>query len=227
MDIRARENELFERWKQERDYPYFIRDGVFNPSVWKNEKIKITFVLKEANWENEDADLRDWIMSEVSSTYWKTWNNIARWTKAIIEGGPYPHDISRADKTYWLSKISFLNLKKVGGDARAENDTIREYAIRDASYISEQLSLYQPDIIICCGRGDGKNADLLYEEILTTTSPWQEPIDGFNYFYTTFDGKSIRTPVISFFHPQRIASHSTYQAWYENIRKIGRLLLKH
>jgi len=223
-NIRAEEDELFSRWKRERNYKFFVKDGVFKPEQWEKEPYKITFILKEANWEGEDADLRDWLMSEESSTYWKTWNNIARWTKAILEGGEYPLYVSKSDKTYWLSKVSFINLKKVGGGSVAENQTIREYAIRDKVLILEQLNLYKPDFIVCCGRGNGKNADLLYEEILNQKSSWQESIDSFNYFYTQFDGKKSQTPVVSFYHPQRIASHDTYEKWYNNIKHISEIL---
>ncbi len=224
-DLRKKEDELFERWKIESDYKSFIKDGVFKPDQWKVEPYKITFILKEANWEGGNVDLKEWLLSEESQTYWKTWNNVVRWTKAILEGGEYPKYISKADKTFWLSKISFINLKKVGGDSVAENNTIREYAIRDSKLILEQLNIYKPDFIVCCGRGNGKNADLLYEEILTDKSSWQEPIDGFNYFYTQFKGKEKTTPVISFYHPQRIASHQTYENWYNSMKKIASILV--
>lgn len=226
-DIPYLENQLFSRWKDQRNYEYFVKDGVFNPQIWKKQKIKITFVLKEANWMNENVDMKEWILSESSATYWKTWNNVSRWTKGILEGGEYPVHVSKKDKTDWLSRISFINLKKVGGNSKANNKEIRQYAIRDAKYLLEQLTIYCPDIIICCGRGTGKNADLLYEEILdkNTLSQWQIPINGFNYFYTHFPGKENRTPVISFYHPQRIASHATFEKWYEDICFIAEKLM--
>lgn len=157
-------------------------------------------MLKEANWMNESVDMKEWILSESSSTYWKTWNNIARWTKGILEGGEYPTYVSKKDKTDWLSRISFINLKKVGGNSKANNNEIRQYAIKDFKYLLEQLTIYRPDIIICCGRGTGKNADLLYEEILekNTLSRWQSPINGFNYFYTQFRGKNKKHQLFRF-----------------------------
>ncbi|MGG4495651.1 hypothetical protein [Brevibacillus reuszeri] len=79
---------------------------------------------------------------------------------------------------------------------------ITEYTKRDADFIYKQLCLYKPDIIICCGRGDGKNADLLHEYVLPNKTMWQLPIEKYNYFYTHFEGKDRQTPVISFNHPQ-------------------------
>ncbi|WP_324824135.1 hypothetical protein [Sinanaerobacter sp. ZZT-01] len=49
FDIPYLENKLFSKWKEERNYAYFVKDGVVNPQIWKKQKIKITFVLKEAN----------------------------------------------------------------------------------------------------------------------------------------------------------------------------------
>ncbi|MCL2462288.1 MAG: hypothetical protein FWF44_06440 [Defluviitaleaceae bacterium] len=226
-DIRVKEDELFSRWRKERGYQYFVKDGVFCPEQWLKETLKITFVMKEANWRGEDADMREWVLGETSATYWKTWNNIARWTKAILEGGEYPRYVSKKSKTYWLGRASFINLKKVGGGSAADNGEIREYAINDARYILEQLNLYKPDIIICCGRGNGKNADLLYENILPEESltVWQPPIKGYNYFYTKFPEKENKTPVLSFYHPQRIARHETFEKWYSDMVEISQIIL--
>ena len=225
--IKEKEQQLFSEWKCEREYSSFIADGILNEKIWNEQSLKITFVLKEANWINGNVDLCEFLLSEPKGSYWKTWNNIARWSKALLDGGEYPQYVSKKDKTYWLSKVSFLNLKKVGGDSQAENRDIKNYAIMDAKFIYRQLCLYQPDIIICCGRGKGKNADILYNYILPpeNLSPWQTPINGFNYFYTKFDGKEKNTPVISFYHPQRVAGHDVFKRWYEDMREMKNILI--
>ena len=100
MSIKEKERELFKHWKERRGYDSFVADGIFDENVWNQQEIKITFVLKEANWKNRTVDLCEWIMSEPKSTYWKTWNNIARWTKALLEKGEYPKYISKADNLH-------------------------------------------------------------------------------------------------------------------------------
>ncbi len=85
---------------------------MFCEEEYIKQPLKILYVLKEANW-NGSANLCEWILSEPKSGYWRTWNNITRWTKALIEGGEYPKYVSKADKTYWVKKIAFLNLKKL------------------------------------------------------------------------------------------------------------------
>lgn len=222
MTIKEQEKRLFDRWKSSRKYQYFIADGVFDETEWLRQERKILFVLKEANWKNESVDMCEWVMSEKSPTYWKSWNNIARWTKALLEGGEYPRRVSRADKTFWLKKTAFLNLKKPGGSARSSDKEIRDYARKDAGFIREQIGLYTPDIIICCGRGEGKNADILYEYVFAgdTLSRWQEPIGIYNYYFVKLNGEEKQIPVVSFYHPQIIGSHGLFEKRYQDMLHI-------
>lgn len=218
MTTKEKEKLLFEEWKEKQKHPYFISDGILDEEEWNNQSCKILYVLKEANWENADADLCEFLMSERSSSYWKTWNNIARWTKAILEGGEYPRHVSKADKTYWLRKIAAMNLKKVGGDAVAENDTIYSYAQQDKKYLKRQIELYEPDIIICCGRGNGKNADILHDVVFEKdeVSEWKEPILQYNYFLATVNEKK-NIPVVSYYHPQMRGGHELFKKRYEEM----------
>lgn len=140
-ELREKEYELFKKWKMDQKYDTFVNDGVFSPEQWEKEKIKIIFFMKEPNWEG-DGDLIEWILSEKSPTYWKTWNNIARWTKALLEGGDYLKSVDKKEKTYWLSRVGFINIKKVGGGSKSDNDVIREYAKDDSKFLFEQLNLY-------------------------------------------------------------------------------------
>lgn len=225
MGIKEKERTLFEEWKIKQEHPYFISDGVLDEEEWKRQSCKVLFVLKEANWENANADLCDFLLSESSSSYWKTWNNVARWTKAILEGGAYPRRVSKADKTYWLRKVAAMNLKKVGGDAVAENDTIYSSAERDSAYLKRQIELYEPDIIICCGRGNGKNADILHDVIFEKdeVSEWKEPILQYNYFLATINEKK-NIPVVSFYHPQMRGGHDLFEKRYEEMKILAKEL---
>lgn len=220
MTVKDRESALFARWRAERGYPCFIRDGLFCEEAWSEQSVKILYVLKEANWENGDTDLCAFLLSEVSSTYWRTWDNIVRWTKAIRIGGEYPRRVTKADKTACLKTITALNIKKVGGDAHADDEEIRRYGEQDAPYIRQQIELYQPDIIVCCGRGRGRNGDILYNYVLPDTTPWQAPILGHNYFLCTLDSGK-RIPVLSFRHPQIRGGHAMWQKSYGLMLEIA------
>lgn len=225
MNIKIQEQQLFKQWKKERCYDYFVKDGLFCEQEWNKQDIKILYVLKEANYEESDVDLCEYLLSEVSAGYWKTWNNITRWTLAIRFGGEYPKHISKSDKTKCLKTIAMLNIKKVGGDAIADDEEIRQYGERDARFIERQIELYQPDIIICCGRGNGKNADILYNYVFTNTSDWQPPINGYNYFLSTLNsGKKI--PVISYRHPQIRGGHKEFEKYYNDMLELSGELKK-
>lgn len=197
MDIKDKERELFNEWKAAQGYSYFISDGILDENEWNKQDYKILFVLKEANWEGGNTDLCEFLLSEASPTYWKTWNNVARWTKAILEGG----------------------------DAVAENDTIYSFAEKDKVLLKRQIELYEPDIIICCGRGKGKNADILHDIVFekNEVSEWKEPMLQYDYFLAKINNrKSI--PVVSFYHPQMRGGHELFMKRYEEMKYLAKEL---
>ena len=224
--LKEKEVELFSRWRTERGYEHFISDGILDEIEWNKQNYKILFVLKEANWENGNDDLCEFLLSEESSSYWKTWNNVARWTKALLEQGEYLRYVSKSDKSYWLRKIAALNLKKVGGKSISDDALIRDYAENDKVYLKEQIELYNPDIIICCGRGNGKNADILHDIVFDASqvSEWKEPITDtkYNYFIVNLLGKQV--PIVSFYHPQIRGNHDKFMKRYDEMIEIGKIL---
>ena len=118
-----------------------------------------------------------------------------------------------------------MNLKKVGGDEHAENETIYSFAQNDRVYLKQQIELYNPDIIICCGRGTGKNADILHDYVLRNVSEWKPDINGYNYFLADLDTKK-NIPVISYYHPQMRGSHSKFKERYDIMLQIATELKK-
>ena len=155
--LKEKELELFSRWRKERRYEYFISDGILDEIEWNKQDYKILFVLKEANWKNANEDLCEFLLSEKSSAYWKTWNNVARWTKALIEPGEYPHYVSKSDKSHWLRKIAAINLKKEPITERKYNYFIVNIANKQVPVVS----FYHPQI-----RGNHSKFMKLYEEMI-------------------------------------------------------------
>ncbi len=221
MPIKEKEKELFIQWKKKRGYDSFLEDGLFDEEEWNKQNIKILYVLKEANWENGNGDLCEYLLSEVSSTYWRTWNNIVRWTHAIRFGEDYIRKITKRDKTSCLKTIAFLNIKKVGGDAQADDEEIRTYGKLDAEFIYRQIQLYRPNIIVCCGRGNGKNADILYNYVFPKShiSRWQYPIEKYNYFMLSLNEET-KIPVVSFRHPQIRGGHIEFEKAFADMKKL-------
>ena len=150
--ITIAEDELFDEWAEKFGYgDLFIQDGVPCPDNFEKAKHQITFVLKEAH-SSVGWDMRNWIDACGAKGEGITWNNVTRWTQAILERGEYLQNISTEDRKHWLRQISFLNLKKEGGGRSANHTKIEEYARKEKDFIRRQLIIYQPDIIICCGK---------------------------------------------------------------------------
>ena len=236
MNITERENELFAIWAKEKGYgTYFVKDGVPCPDQYVNakcvssgEKCRICFVLKEAIAEGEENfDMRKWI--DYYGGQPQTWDNIARWTQAILEGGGYPDSISENDRFKWLKQISFLNLKKLGGPTTSNPTVIRKFAYNDRVEIRKQLQIYQPDIIICCGKlGNKSVADCVHDWILDhKEDDWNHSLGyaykGCCYFYTKAFGKT--TAVLDCYHPSNFSRYFDDEAIYTAIKSIIPLLL--
>lgn len=229
MTIREREEALFARWKEERRYISFVKDGVFDEGerAWRGEEAKITFVLKDPNWPlNVDGDLRESLRDYPDKGHWRTWDNIARWSQALLEGGAF-HEGRFTHEERWalLRRVSAMNLKKAGGGGSVRNSVIRDYAKRDWKFLHEQLCLYGPDIILCCGPVVGK---ALERDVFPRAElPVQDREDGGEWecFYTHFPGKTRLTPVVCFHHPQLRCSREAVPALFQQVKAIRAMLL--
>lgn len=195
---------LFEDWQNEHKFTAFIKDGIVNPETY--EKPHILFILRDMNC-NEDKDLRKCLSYDGSG--WKTWNNIGRWTKALLDGDEeYPYDMSGNNRIEQLKRIAVMNLKKEGGTARTNGNELLEVVKTQKDFIMQEITLCQPDIIICCGltsAGITGNDVLLKDNVFEGSTDWQNfNSESLNrkwwYYKTSINEKQI--PVIGFCHPQ-------------------------
>ncbi len=197
--------ELLADWQKEYRFNAFISDGIVDEQCY--EEPHILFILRDMNCQTS-CDLRR-ILRETGSNG-KTWNNVARWTSALLDGGmPYPAAISHDERIRQLKRVAVMNLKKEGGGARANGKELA-YAVRQQrARIFAEISLCEPSVIICCGLTSGNilgNAALLWAyNVLPRRSGWMSFISEtlgcqWWYFYTEINGR--RVPVISFCHPQ-------------------------
>lgn len=78
--------------KNKHSFNAFIRNGIVDPEYY--EMPHILFVLRDMNCLHE----RDLCMDlRKDGSGWKTWNNIGRWTKALLDGDEkYPQNMSAA-----------------------------------------------------------------------------------------------------------------------------------
>lgn len=195
---------LFEKWKTEHHFDAFIRDGIVDPEHYG--KPHILFVLRDMNWQTE-RDLCDDLRTDGSG--WKTWNNVGRWTKALLDGcEEYPWDMTRPKRIEQVQRIAVMNLKKEGGVSRTAGNELLESVQTQHDLIYKEICLCDPNIIICCGltaTGIIGNATLLKDYVFPLSTEWASfQSENFNrnwyYYLTEINGKQI--PVISFCHPQ-------------------------
>ena len=179
------ENALFKLWKPRySDGDHFVSDGAVDPDEYARAPRKVVFVLKEVNDEDGgDWDLRKMLRNSGDDDNWRWWNTVARWVEGIQslpQVVPW-REFPSLDSVQWrerrqeaLRKIVAVNLKKKPGGPTANDAEIRKAAKKDRDLISEQLSLYAPDFVICCGDIVGtaltEDVHLLSGDVWTRTS---------------------------------------------------------
>lgn len=192
---------MFERWKKINSN--IITDGVVSWEDYFKSELKILFVLKEANSDEANWDLRE-LLRDGERNF--TWNNITRWIKWIREISKNYNwnkivKISPKDRKNFLLSIAAINVKKeIGGRDVADNDIVYKSAFNDKEYLKEQVEIYEPDLIICCGTSSAF-LDSVYCDIKID---WKMTFNG--VWYIKIDNKII----VSYNHPEARVSPNFY-----------------
>lgn len=169
-------------------------------------------MLKETNALN--GDLRTFLDEGGSPTYYRSWNNIARWTNVILNNKNLDY-VSNEKRQELLQKICAINLKKESGGNVSDSNEIRGAAIRDKALIREQIDIYEPDIVVACGFELVAIAlkDIVYEE---SSAVWQKHVNGLEYYSSQLINKNKPVYVISMPHPNR----SSKTKWSESLAEL-------
>ena len=210
-------SEWEKRWKEcHIEYPYFNQDGIVSYEKWSQlpEGKHILVILKET--DALEGSLAEFLRNGGSDTYYRTWNNVARWTRMILDG-IYLERVDRELLDNSIKEIAAINLKKYAGGARANNREVKKIALEDVDLLRQQVRLYQPDIILTGGWG--MVSDFLHDHVLEEDRAWYDPRKRKDrerepdlwYFRTdkVCEGKS--TLVISMPHPNRAAKKWTLE----------------
>ncbi len=215
QDLREQERLLMAEWKtrwQEKhsQYPYFNEDGIIDHDRWNSlpEGKHVLILLKETN--GLQGSLADFLRNGGSDTYYRTWNNVARWA-AMIFTGEMLDTVSRQVLNDQLRNLAVVNLKKYAGGSRANRSLVRKEAFLDRDLLKRQICLYQPDIILAGGWG--LTADFLRDEIFQDDSPWCPPDEqaGLWRYRTKKICREKETLVVSMPHPNRAAKRWTWE----------------
>lgn len=226
--------ELFVEWQESFPFSAFIKDGIVDPESY--ESPHILFVLRDMNCKT-DRNLCDDLKKYGSG--WKTWNNIGRWTKALLDDAEeYPVDMREEKRKAQLRRIAVMNLKKEGGGSRTNGGELFDVVKEQHDFIYKEICLCNPELIICCGLPTAKiegNAELLYNHVFKVSSKWQsfhsKTFDRVWRYYTAdVDRKEI--PVIGFCHPQvtvlekRRGHNDLFMPLYQDMRLVRKMFLK-
>ena len=189
-----------------------IEDGIPNESEYTSARYRIMYVLKEVNGGS------NWSLCKFLQQGGRpqTWDNIARWTEGIFKLPveiPWEQLKSNCSqrRRIMLPKICAINLKKTSGKNTSNYKEIADAAKKNAPILVQQLELYSPDIIICCGTA----TPFITACFPNTTIEWNMTTRGIKYFTTD------EVIVVDFSHPEaRVKDCYLYYSLLDAMKEI-------
>jgi hypothetical protein len=138
---------------------HLVTDGILNVDLYNLAKYKILWILKEP-YGNGDMDYSEYI--EESFKFKGKFHSAPKmWERIIYTNYGILNNFEKWDDMDWLNKdenvfnslkyCALINLKKVPGKTRSNYYEIQEHYNRSKEIIKKQLSLINPEIIICGG----------------------------------------------------------------------------
>lgn len=251
--ITERENAIFDSMVEQVPAEFkgrLTRDGVPNPDVYSSRPVRVLFVFREANSDNEP---RDWdqramvrnprfqgtLSKPPSINGW--WNSkVAGLGHAVayaLAGGSSPSSyanfqpwIAPDERTgnfrthQFLFPFGFIQIKKVGGGGQSNSAEIERHANIYSPFLKAQLNLYEPHLIIGCGVGAGSPARLLNRYVLPRFKEENQTADRrFKRRFTWWRFSDSDQPVamLEFNHPSfRGSREQQYAALASAVREI-------
>ncbi len=150
---------LNKTWEQARPDYAFVYDGIYESAVWEKEPIKIMFLLKESySGFTHIANSGGYeVFGKAGSPHF--FPNMAFTKYAINEvllskATCIPQydkkklpEVMNNDGV--LDAVAHLNVKKTLGNSTSNGGDIMQYAKKDSSYLSQQIDLICPNVVVC------------------------------------------------------------------------------
>ncbi len=201
-----KEKILFEKWRKKRIN--LIEDGIVDEESYKNSNIKILYLLKEVN----DITDKSWSLTKFlrDGGRAQTWNNIARWTRGIRNLDKEMswvdlEKITDKDRKEYLKSICAVNVKKETGRNVTNIKELEKYRKEDSELIKEQIEIYKPDLIICCG-----------VNFIDETLEYSQTFRGIQY------AKTNNRYIIKYWHPEaRCGNNLLFYGLIDALKEIG------
>jgi hypothetical protein len=206
-------------------------DGVPRPDIYTKQAVRVVFVFREANLGNRPCDVD--MCAEVRDPQFRQsrngrlgkpgrrlawWNNkVGSFGHAVLtslKGVPPPQafatfDRLRSDERWrahdFLFPFGFVQIKKVGGGGRSNDEEIEAHASAYAHVLTKQLTLYKPNLVVACGLGGKSPAKLLRKYVLTGAATEHWTRDG-RFLWWRFRDGAQPAALLEFLHPSSRAS---------------------
>lgn len=198
MNIREKENLLFNEWKKKYSTSSFVIDGCPYPEIYGAEKRKVVFILKDGNLgeatPGDEYDQREEL--ENHPTLW--WSTMAKWCyflgKPNASWADSKEIYDQASIRSALSRHCVVQLKKTWGGGSVSNESLTGHVANDRSEIVAQLSIYAPHFIVACGNGD--QLSTIFD---CTNENRAETTNGVGYWVIKLNGN--HSHLIDYCHP--------------------------
>lgn len=200
-DYQEKINSLFNKWideYQKEDKESFVKDGVPFPEYYFSNTPRILFVLKDpndpkANFESSQlGSYRDF--GEFKGDDWH--NGMKQRIAAMYKALSKQTELKDEDA---IRNIAFMNLKKTGGTNNVCSRVIAKYASCDRDNILEEISIINPEYIVCCGCCIQFLKQIVLNLPFNYRGRWRkrvEKIGGYTYIW-----KEHNIKIIDMYHP--------------------------
>ena len=211
VSMTERQEALFRAWREED--PTIITDGLVDEGAYLSSPVKVLYLLKEVNG-GESWDLCAFLAEGGRA---QTWDNITRWTMGIHQLDrdiPWSQlqTITAEQRREVLRTVCAVNVKKTSGGHTADADKLLRAVRGSRDRLREQLAIYRPDLIVCCG-----TESLYFEHICQHEPPWEMTSRGIWY------AREGDTAVVSYSHPEaRVKDCLLYYGLTDAVREILR-----
>ena len=205
MGITEKEDILFNKWMKKEGRKPFVMDGSPSPREYCKAKLKVLFILKDANFgiSGEDQKSGNYggsphydLRKELESDPNVWWSKVRDWCAPLLHDGLAWHELKNKDIAESLSPFVFMQLKKNAGAGSVTSGVLRKIAREDSLEIKEQISIYRPDIIVCCGVGE-----IVYKVVFSGNSNLRFTPMGVGYWDVENDNSEKKTYIIDYCHP--------------------------
>jgi len=151
-----------------------IPDGIVDLEKYNNSPIKLLWILKEVNSENDtdEWDLRDALKDlktkdGMKKGWKKTYLPVIYTSYGIIHNIKWDDSDSiykNPDMVDTLKEIAVVNVKKFPGKSVANLEQLQKSYKQQKEILKEQIEVYKPDIIVCGGTFDIIKNDIIKGE---------------------------------------------------------------